>query len=335
MAGGVKCIAQEHVHLIGHSAGSALISKAAEKLRGSGKVVHTTFLDPYAPNRSWKELYGGDSEWSDSYIAQDVLPWTQPTLPNAYNVDVTRVDPDVDVNEFGHAMSSHSWPIRFYTETLKNPNFAPNRGFSRSKEGGGWAQRGSYLQGEDPVVLGGGTPLPEETGSVRQDDVVQVENSTYFTSDTGTVNLTGTTVDMTTGSPVWISMLLDVEEAVNFVTFDADFTSDAGAEGLLALYWDETFFGLIDERYASDDLENYLFMLPGTFDAGTYSFVLRLDSYTDIDSGLFVDNIRTGLAVPEPSAFIMLGMGTVGLLVYAWRRRRLKSGSGPTYSYSG
>jgi hypothetical protein len=35
-----------------------------------------------------------------------------------------------------------------------------------------------------------------------------------------------------------------------------------------------------------------------------------------VDSGLI-----TSMAVPEPSAIIMLALGAVGLLSYAWRKR--------------
>jgi hypothetical protein len=43
----IRTQAWTHVHLIGHSAGSALVQGIADALEGSGKTVHTTFLDPF------------------------------------------------------------------------------------------------------------------------------------------------------------------------------------------------------------------------------------------------------------------------------------------------
>jgi hypothetical protein len=65
-----------HVHLIGNSAGAALIQAAADMIKALNGtiVVHETFLDPYLqigyPGRS---AYGAKADWAESYFAHDFL----------------------------------------------------------------------------------------------------------------------------------------------------------------------------------------------------------------------------------------------------------------------
>ena len=134
------------VHLIGHSAGSALIQAAADVIKAQPDgmtVVHTTFLDPYVrTDYSGLESYGKSADWSDCYFAHDFATddlgkfinkasLTEGPLTNAFNVDVTSLDPQADVipvicstqlqplGVCGLEVSSrHDWPHTFYANTI-------------------------------------------------------------------------------------------------------------------------------------------------------------------------------------------------------------------------
>lgn len=335
MAG--KLIAQgdyDHVHFIAHSAGSALISAAAAAVAemSPGTSIQTTYLDPYAPDSHYRKLYGSHTtdratDWSDNYIAQSATsPLTSPTLPNAHNVDVTWLDPNLEVNLLGQIASSHRWPIDFYIGTIPGASTYPlsgadDYGYPRSLEGGGWDTRIFYPLGDSPVILGG--PGVQMAGTIeRHDTPLDFSTLANVTSSTGTVAITGTDFSLTTGSPVWMSSLVVVAEPVNTLTFDAEFLS-SGAEGLLAVYWDDQYVGQVDERYVLDGSQQYSFFLPDTFDPDAYSLAFRLDSYTDAQSNVVIGNVATGYtAVPEPSTFVLLSVGAISLLAYAWRRRK-------------
>jgi hypothetical protein len=89
----------EHVHLIAHSAGAALIEEASRMIADTSPpttTIHTTFLDAYTgPTNLRRSSYGEHSQWADSYFAIDLetedplLGRTEGALPNAFNVDVT------------------------------------------------------------------------------------------------------------------------------------------------------------------------------------------------------------------------------------------------------
>jgi threonine dehydrogenase-like Zn-dependent dehydrogenase len=49
-------------------------------------------------------------------------------------------------------------------------------------------------------------------------------------------------------------------------------------------------------------------------------FIIGLDNHSVVNGATkFTATINT---VPEPSTFVLLGMGAVGLLGFAWRRRK-------------
>jgi len=105
-----------------------------------------------------------------------------------------------------------------------------------------------------------------------------------------------------------------------FLTFEADFTSDPGAEGLLAVFWDYELVDLIDERYVLDGMQEYSLFLPGNFDPGEYILSFRLDPYTPVDSSVLIDNVATGYVTPELATLTLLALG--GLAVFRRRRKR-------------
>jgi len=293
----------DHVHFIAHSAGAAAISMASEYVKADSPdtVVHTTFLDPYMPLGA-RGFYGHAADWADNYFTLGGI-FTGGALPNAYNVDVTGLDPN------GGPGSTHGWPIQWYRQTVEGtaPAGSGDFGFPLSLEGGSW-NPSAYPVGNDPRQL-----------VIRDDPAVDIANQGYVTSDTGTVNLTGSGFSMLTGSPVWMMTLVETEDIVNFLTFQADFTSDSGAEGLLAIYWNNELVGLIDERYVLDGMQEYTMLLPDNFDPGVYGLSFRLDPYTDTASSVDIDSICTGYVVPEPATLSLLAAGA--LVVFKRKRR--------------
>jgi len=100
----------EHIHLIGHSAGSWIISEAAKILSSKTDAdIHLTFLDAYVPP-FWEESELGNLDrdqdkiyWADHYFTQDItLKTTEKILTNAHNVDLTKVTPGVNDHKFPH-----------------------------------------------------------------------------------------------------------------------------------------------------------------------------------------------------------------------------------------
>ena len=163
----------DNVHIIAHSAGSAFAAAAATRIQALSPDtnVHITLLDPYIGiGGGW---FGGfwfgtgdwvdgltDADWADNYFTRDstgVL--TELPLTHAHNVDVTRLDPNFDPV----FLSSHGWPVEWYTETVNGtPRPGSNGyGFPLSVEGGGW-NPSAYPVGNDPAVLGGGSSEPTD-----------------------------------------------------------------------------------------------------------------------------------------------------------------------------
>lgn len=168
-----------HVHLIGNSAGAALVERAGQVIKAMTPetTIHTTFLDPFVGFLQMeRSAYGASSHWSDSYFASDVVTdgLTEGALDHAHNVDVTALDPkatttpvyccssattitslsDICGTRF---LSSHDWPRRFYLQTVKTRDWPEARdyGFQLSKEAGGWNDNaGRYSVGNVPVALG-------------------------------------------------------------------------------------------------------------------------------------------------------------------------------------
>ena len=327
-----------HIHFVSHSAGSALIQAATDVIRTNApsKVLHTTFLDPFLGfdyrGLAW---FGTNSDWADNYFAQD---WTDRPLglfgaltdgplTNAFNVDVSWVDPNkYIVTNYCYtpapsglsgggsipcgeqALSSHDYPHDFYFASVlnTNPACAMNYGFAMSKEGGGWDNRGNYQAGHESLPLCGQQTVTQNLVPMYIGQQLQLDLLPNAMSGSGAALSGGTGFTLTSDAPAWFALGLTVTDRVNFVQFDAGFSDTNAAEGLMTVYWNTNRVGMVDERVDSSGFRTYRFPLPTIVTGGLYSLSFRLDSFTSMSSSIVVTNVATGfVGVKQP---IMLGI---------------------------
>jgi len=157
----------EHLHMVGHSAGSWTINTAAKILAKKTKAqIHLTFLDAYVPP-GWEEkelgkIASNENVWAEHYYTRDLtLKATQTNLSAAHNVDITSIDT---------WFKEHEFPYRWYYATVagKYRNVDSERdekvitrykqidyGFTRSREAGNenWKQSLKLKKGNSAVEL--------------------------------------------------------------------------------------------------------------------------------------------------------------------------------------
>jgi hypothetical protein len=306
---GISAQGWSHVHFIGHSAGAVLIQAAAEELRANSAspvVIHTTFLDPYdwsffgGPSR-----FGSVSDWSDHYFESDITgPLTGGQLDHSYNVDISGLDP--------HTFGAHEWAYEFYQQTVTGlGSIYQGFGFPLSKEGGSWdSATNVFHPGNSPYLLGGGPALCSSSVPIQHNPNLVVNALSSLWSGTVYVTLNG--LDLFTslispqklepwstntfGSPVWLSLGITVTNRINFVRFDATFTSATNSAGLLTVYWNTNEIGVADETVTTPGLQDYSFALPATYSSGNYVLGFRLDSFENIVSSISITNVSLGFA---------------------------------------
>lgn len=327
----------KNIHLIGHSAGCAVINEAARVISKASPstVIHTTFLDAYTGVWAGGQTdYGKYSQWSDSYFAIDwdtadpIFSRTAGQLQKAYNVEVGWLDPqkrsDVLYDNDGNVttcsvLSSHSWAISFYSNSIvgASPSCAAAFGFPLSQEAGGWNNHSSYH-------LGDTAPPPCQDCPKQSPGVTFLMNSLYGRGGTVTfgqygMSTQGTTlignngVNLGTISPQiispkiqtsspWFAVAVQITNPVNFVQFDATFTSTNGGEGLMTVYWNTNAIGFVDQRVVTPETHTLQFDLPETVTNGLYTLSFRLDAFNGTASSITVTNIMTGfIGVTQPA----------------------------------
>lgn len=159
----------KHIHLIGHSAGSWVISEAAKIIATqTNATIHLTFLDAYVPP-FWDEKVLGDfgkgsnvTYWADHYFTKDItLKTTEEALTGAHNVDLTDVTPGINDHEFPRYWY-HATVIGQYEKGKKYEGkelFCSTEkieyGFARSLEAGegNWQKSRELAVGNEPVKI--------------------------------------------------------------------------------------------------------------------------------------------------------------------------------------
>lgn len=304
----------KHVHLIGHSAGAQLIHEAAQWIKARGITVHCTFLDPYTGNDEERvKLYGEGTDWSENYFSHDVTGGsTEQLLKHAYNVDVTRLGPKRTLARFRSSETGemeictqtikyHSWPVDFYVNTITNAlpgDEYKGFGFPLSKAGGNWhLATNNYLVGNTVATkLGEDDPDCDPSQNLNQfsgsNTTVNPIEFPTFQSFTGKVEKTPDAFKLFSGSPVWLNFAIYNTNTVNTIEFKCLFSSDAGAAGLLRVFWDTNIIGAIDETLARPALAKYQFAIPSISIGSVHTLGFRLDTFSDVQSITTITNLN-------------------------------------------
>jgi probable HAF family extracellular repeat protein len=324
------------IHFIAHSAGAGLIQKAAEEIRATSQVpvtIHCTFLDAYDGVIGEKAYeYGTKADWADSYFVRDAVQeagWTGRLLPNAYNVDVTALDSTATSHQVTEGLfswcntleSNHGWPNEFYSnsvaiaiasinaQSIFEGSYYAGFGFSLSDEVDGLQAVKSRYPPGNGLSYGTVTALGINSGCIPP----YVAPPLYFgtipgflkastiQSTTGTLSSSLGAAGVGTGSPVWLATVITDTNALNYVSFDAKFTSAAGADGLLTVYWDTNMIGEIDEAAVLPGLQHYNLSFPNTAPNTSHVLGFHVDPFTGVHSTLVLTNIVTGcVGVSQP-----------------------------------
>jgi uncharacterized delta-60 repeat protein len=304
----------KHVHLIGHSAGCALIHEASRIIRERTPetIIHNTFLDPYTGIKDGgREEYGKHADWSDHYFAYDgtdyVAGRTSGTLANAYNVDVTALDPGaepvvvhvrgpINYTTTAAAGSSHAWARLFYQQSIADnpsPDFF-GHGFALSAEAGAWPLPANrYPKGQPPAKLGVLSSVPLTNPSQRNVIPISFGAEKAFKGNIVTNGLTvegiatplvtpgfndTPTANDVSGGPAWISIPVHCATQPNVLEVKVQFLSNPSTDGILTVHWNGTEIGRVEEKNAGGVSRTYAFEIEGGFLDRNNSLGFRLDA---------------------------------------------------------
>ena len=312
----------QHVHLIAHSAGSAVIATAANELiylRAKGKFngdIHLTFLDAYTP--LGEERFHGmtldfDRDWADNYYTVDNtcfwwkpttctdLPgWTSKPFRYAYNVNISRVDPGVNDHDF-----PHEWYHATITGHYPEPNSRPlgddnlhnglRYGFPRGLEAGAsnWQERLGLPVGNNPVVIGESSEqkILENVKSVSKKTQTFID-SYIVPSITGIKNILSDGIRLFTDSPVWVHTLVDMPEGTNYVRFTYQFNGTG--DGYLTAYFNENLILIGDQRFDSNQPHDSGKIMVGDLMQDYNWLTFRLDPIGQEQASISISNIEIG-----------------------------------------
>ena len=318
-----------HIHFIAHSAGAGLIQKATEEIKTSlpSTTIHCTFLDAYDGALFGEVgIYGNKADWADSYFSRDLQTgvWTQQPLAHAYNVDVTQLDTQdrIQFGQFASTLdgsikqcykteSTHGWPITFYSNTIPTNVFLNYQGFGfpLSQEGGNWKYATNHYPSGNGKSYGAtlvlGTPDPQCISSsstpAYTGSGINFATPSSIQSITGTLKTFPSALEMKTDSPVWIATIVTDTNALNVLSFDAEFASATGSHGLLAAYWDTNIVGLLDEAAIQSGFHHYVLSFPSAAANTGHVLGFHLDPLTSVQSTITLTNIVTGfVGVNQP-----------------------------------
>lgn len=303
-----------HVHLIGHSAGAGFVTAATQMIKAVSPdtSVHATYLDAFTPHEFFENWYGTGSDFADQYFTRDLTAFkTQELLLNVFNVDISDLDSGVN---------SHSFPHEFYRSTIDAASSQPEwggLGFALSSEiidpwnSSSLPRTGQFVTLPPPL-----TPIDVQPKSLSLSMPLSFAGASVLGSSN--VQVGEHSAQFQTSSPSWLAVDVDVSQAANFIEFDLTFTSDEGAEGVFAVYWDDVAIGVIDERYVLDGSRRYSFGLEEYAGTGAHQLSFRLDPFSAVASNATVMNVSLGsvTTVPEPTSLPLFVVGTFSLLAF-------------------
>lgn len=145
--------------------------------------------------------------------------------------------------------------------------------------------------------------------------MIDFTQSPTIESDTGTIQKWFDSLKLFSGSPAWVATVVSSTNPVNSVSFDTQFTSTNGAQGLLSVYWDDQIIGSIDERVVTTN--HYSFRFPNAVANSEHILGFRLDPFTNIQSIVTVTNIVLNqVGVSQPFSMAITTSTTNGLPIW-------------------
>ena len=260
--------------------------------------------------------------------------------PNKRTISVYRSGNGITGNmPCQYTVTTHEWPHDFYLKTIPPETVIGSEGFGfpLSKEGGGWdlvtkiypvEVKSSYIKvlgrSDSDCAAPGESSVPTYSGP--KVDFTQVQT---VTSTAGNIKNNGSGLIITSGnrlrqqslqsvskkvssdsSYAWLAASIIVTNAVNFLSFDAQFLS-VKAEGLLTTYWETNQIGSIDERVVTPGLKHYTYGLGSSVTNGSFTLGFRLDSFANTVSSIAITNVSLGfIGLKEPFSLTVIGAGT-------------------------
>ncbi len=317
----------QYVHLIGHSAGANVLASAIRAIRQQhptdGPVIHATFLDAFAP-RGAAKLYGeglSARDFGEQYVRTGDLPMTGESLTHAYNFDVTDVSPlGLSLSEghhfpidFYHTSTAEAggtafgYPLSFESTNVATPSthYAHTTGDLQTRWG---LARGTTCRLTSRTECAAFTLPLYKTGTSFgrfETSLITGGLSAIQKSLTGLVELLQSAdpetllARMHTGSPVWFSVPITSTELYNVMTFDFDFVSEAGSEGVLTVWVDDTLVYKADERYHTAGTTTSPHIPLGDLAPGRHTLAFRLDAHTETPASVLVGGIELGRVTEE------------------------------------
>jgi len=154
----------------------------------------------------------------------------------------------------------------------------------------------------------------EDIYVIRTDPVIDLGLAMHATSGPASVDVNATSFGASTAADAaWINVQVVTTQPVNFVKYQATFSSAPGAEGLLTVYLNIEQIGTLDERFAMAGVNGRTPMLAADLAPGTHILSFRLDQFGGVPSTVSVSSVATGWAgfVPPPCLGDADGSGTV------------------------
>ncbi len=297
----------EHVHLVGHSAGSAVIGSAAQVLtdeRAVGRfsgTIHLTFLDAYTPFDILDDTYGstlGSNDWADNYYNSLTLGdfcWAGEPFLYALNVDLRNL-----------GLISHAFPCDWYYATitgeypdgvsLDDDNLFDGRryGFPRSLDTGvaNWQESLNLAVGNHPIGDPSGLGWIRHRTKTIVKKVQRFVDSYLVPSVTGIKDFLSDHMRLLTGSPVWVHMLVEIPDGSNYIKFTYQF--DGLGEGYLTVYFNEKLVSTGDQRVDGSAPHGSENILVSDFMQEENWLTFRVDQIGQAQAGISILNINIG-----------------------------------------
>ncbi|EXJ14574.1 FG-GAP repeat domain-containing protein [Imhoffiella purpurea] len=326
LASPLRDLGYRQLHLIGFSAGAALIDELTLWLRHwarlsdqPGPEIHETLLDPYDPHRETTP-YGACADWTDSYfdartVVTEAMDFTKLTPDYAFSVEVTPAAEGCDILFPYSAICRHSRPYRFYGFSV-DPALETELGETEA----------------DPILdtLGLGYPLSVEAGvplerlrvefppgqGCRIDVMECVQEHrppgawrfvTATADDLAVDAHLGSSqvspgigdglperieLESRPGSPSAVELLFTTREAVSSLQFDWRFIGDG--ESLLRIFADERLVGMLDRRTLPERSPVPQRLHLGQLPPGGHRIGLRLDGFAETPAAILLTEMRIG-----------------------------------------